>query len=94
MRLLSCRIGCPLGTVIDRCRPLPRGPTMAPATVRLLRVFHRQLHRSIVETSWRAWRLPGRRDPVTEVLERLRDAQNRHDLDGFVGCFDLEYRSE
>jgi hypothetical protein len=37
---------------------------------------------------------PGRRDLVTEVLERLRDAQNRHDLDGFVACFDLEYRSE
>jgi len=25
---------------------------------------------------------------VTEVLERLRDAQNRHDLDAFVACFD------
>jgi len=31
---------------------------------------------------------------VTEVLERLRDAQNRHDLDAFVACFDSEYRSE
>ena len=29
-----------------------------------------------------------------EVLERLRDAQNRHDLDAFVACFDPEYRSE
>jgi hypothetical protein len=31
---------------------------------------------------------------VTEVLERLHDAQNRHDLDAFVACFDPEYRSE
>jgi ketosteroid isomerase-like protein len=31
---------------------------------------------------------------VTEVLERLRDAQNRHDLDAFVACFDPAYRSE
>jgi hypothetical protein len=31
---------------------------------------------------------------VTEVLERLRDAQNRHDLDAFVACFDPGYRSE
>lgn len=31
---------------------------------------------------------------VTEVLERLRDAQNRHDLDAFVACFDPQYRSE
>jgi hypothetical protein len=30
---------------------------------------------------------------VTEVLERLRDAQNRHDLDAFVACFDPEYDS-
>ena len=31
---------------------------------------------------------------ATEVLERLRDAQNRHDLDAFVACFDPGYRSE
>jgi hypothetical protein len=31
---------------------------------------------------------------VTEVLERLRDAQNGHDLDAFVACFDPQYRSE
>jgi hypothetical protein len=31
---------------------------------------------------------------VTEVLERLRDAQNDHDLDAFVACFDPDYRSE
>jgi hypothetical protein len=31
---------------------------------------------------------------VTEVIERLRDAQNRHDLDSFVACFHPEYRSE
>ena len=31
---------------------------------------------------------------VTEVLARLRDAQNRHDLDAFVACFDPAYRSE
>jgi len=30
---------------------------------------------------------------ATEVLERLRDAQNRHDLDAFVACFDPDYRS-
>jgi hypothetical protein len=29
---------------------------------------------------------------ATEVLERLRDAQNRHDLDAFVACFDPDYR--
>jgi hypothetical protein len=32
--------------------------------------------------------------PVIEVLERLRDAQNAHDLDAFVACFDPRYRSE
>ena len=31
---------------------------------------------------------------MTEVLERLRDAQNRHDLDAFVACFDPQHRSE
>ena len=31
---------------------------------------------------------------VTDVLERLRDAQNAHDLDAFVACFDERYRSE
>ena len=31
---------------------------------------------------------------MNEVLERLRDAQNRHDLDAFVACFDPHYRSE
>ena len=31
---------------------------------------------------------------VTEVLERLRDAQNHHDLDAFVACFHPDYRSE
>jgi hypothetical protein len=31
---------------------------------------------------------------VTEVLARLRDAQNGHDLDAFVACFDPAYRSE
>jgi ketosteroid isomerase-like protein len=31
---------------------------------------------------------------VTEVIERLCDAQNRHDLDAFVACFDPRYRSE
>ena len=29
-----------------------------------------------------------------DVLERLRDAQNRHDLDAFLDCFDPAYRSE
>jgi len=29
-----------------------------------------------------------------DALERLRDAQNRHDLDAFVDCFDSSYRSE
>ena len=32
--------------------------------------------------------------PVNEVIERLRDAQNAHDLDAFVACFDPGYRSE
>jgi hypothetical protein len=31
---------------------------------------------------------------MTNVLERLRDAQNAHDLDAFVACFDERYRSE
>jgi ketosteroid isomerase-like protein len=31
---------------------------------------------------------------VTEVLERLRDAQNRHDLDAFAACFDPTYDSQ
>jgi hypothetical protein len=38
--------------------------------------------------------LEGRSDLATEVLKRLRDAQNHHDLDAFVGCFDPDYRSE
>ena len=29
-----------------------------------------------------------------DVLKRLLDAQNRHDLDVFVDCFDSDYRSE
>lgn len=38
-------------------------------------------------------RTPGR--AVTgDVLERLRDALDRHDLDAFVDCFDSGYRSE
>lgn len=28
------------------------------------------------------------------MLERLRDAQNRHDLEAFVACFAPDYRSE
>src|ERR671921_94697 len=31
---------------------------------------------------------------MPDVLERLRDAQNAHDLDAFVACFDPRYRSE
>jgi ketosteroid isomerase-like protein len=31
---------------------------------------------------------------VPKVIERLRDAQNGHDLEAFVACFDPEYRSE
>jgi hypothetical protein len=31
---------------------------------------------------------------VPEVLARLRDAQNAHDLDAFIACFDPGYRSE
>ena len=30
----------------------------------------------------------------TRVLERLWTAQNRHDLDAFVACFDPDYHSE
>lgn len=29
-----------------------------------------------------------------DVMNRLLDAMNRHDLDAFVGCFDARYRSE
>lgn len=29
-----------------------------------------------------------------ELVERLHDAMNRHDLDAFLECFDPEYRSE
>jgi SnoaL-like domain len=29
-----------------------------------------------------------------DILERLLTAQNRHDLEEFVGCFDANYRSE
>ena len=28
---------------------------------------------------------------MADVLERLRDAQNAHDLDAFVACFDPGY---
>jgi ketosteroid isomerase-like protein len=28
------------------------------------------------------------------IVERLQQAQNAHDLEGFVGCFDPDYRSE
>ena len=31
---------------------------------------------------------------MTEVIERLLAAQNAHDLDAFVACFDPGYRSE
>jgi hypothetical protein len=31
---------------------------------------------------------------TTDVLERLQAAQNRHDLDAFVACFDPGYHSE
>jgi hypothetical protein len=31
---------------------------------------------------------------MPDLLERLRDAQNAHDLDAFVACFDQRYRSE
>ena len=30
----------------------------------------------------------------TEVLERLCNAMNQHDLEGFVACFDPDYQSE
>ena len=31
---------------------------------------------------------------MSRVLERLRDAQNRHDLDAMLECFDPDYESE
>ena len=37
---------------------------------------------------------PGGETQMADVLERLRDAQNAHDLDAFVACFDPRYRSE
>src|SRR6266516_7417123 len=30
----------------------------------------------------------------SEVVERLRHAMNRHDLEAFLDCFDPDYRSE
>ena len=27
---------------------------------------------------------------MPDLIERLRDAQNAHDLDAFVACFDVE----
>jgi ketosteroid isomerase-like protein len=33
-------------------------------------------------------------DTPLAAIERLRDAQNAHDLDAFVACFSPEYRSE
>jgi ketosteroid isomerase-like protein len=35
-----------------------------------------------------------RTDDPLAVYERLVDAQNAHDLDGMLGCFDPGYRSE
>ena len=32
--------------------------------------------------------------PETYVFERVHDAQNRHDLDAFLACFDSDYRSD
>ena len=31
---------------------------------------------------------------MSEVMNRLRDAMNAHDLDAFVACFAPDYRSE
>ena len=31
---------------------------------------------------------------MTAVIERLREAMNRHDPDAMVECFDPDYRSE
>jgi limonene-1,2-epoxide hydrolase len=57
------------------------------------RVLYAWLHRSIPLTA-RPEPFERGTDTATEVLERLRDAQNRHDLDAFLACFDPEYRSE
>ena len=32
--------------------------------------------------------------PAAEVIERLHEAMNRHDLEAFLACFDPDYRSE
>ena len=32
--------------------------------------------------------------PRPSVVERLREAMNHHDLEGFLECFDPNYRSE
>ena len=29
-----------------------------------------------------------------DVFQRIQDAQNRHDLDAFVACFDSDYQSD
>jgi hypothetical protein len=31
---------------------------------------------------------------IPAVLERLHQAQNQHDLDAFLACFDPEYQAE
>jgi hypothetical protein len=50
-------------------------------------IYHAQLHRFIVGAHSKAGSFPGGEVLLTEVLERLRDAQNDHDLDAFVACF-------
>jgi hypothetical protein len=75
LRLSACQYRCPLGTVIDRCCPLSRDPTTAPATVRVLVALSRPappVHRGLHgETGF----VPGVERLVTAVLERLRDAR-------------------
>ena len=67
------------------------GPGDCPGTDGVVQA---QLHRSIVRAHGKAGSLPGGEILLTELLERLRDAQNNHDLDAFIARFHPDYRSE
>jgi hypothetical protein len=47
-----------------------------------------------VEASWRSWTLPREARSCDRGARATPHAQNRHDLDAFVACFDSQYRSE
>jgi hypothetical protein len=79
------------------CPWLPAGsrPTTAPSTSGPWRTLSRPASPAHPRTTRRDRTPPREANAVvTEVLERLRDAQNHHDLDGLVACFDPAYRSQ